>query len=138
MIQARIWGGAAMNQTAKDAAGKNVLVVEDEIMIRLLLEDMLGDLGYNIAAAVGRVDDAVKVARTGEFDVAILDVNLNGQTVSPVAEILEARGLPFVFATGYGERGLPERFSNRPTLQKPFQQENLGRILTQAFENLPA
>jgi len=138
MIQARIRGGAAMNQTAKDAAGKNVLVVEDEIMIRLLLEDMLGDLGYNIAAAVGRVDDAVKVARTGEFDVAILDVNLNGQTVSPVAEILEARGLPFVFATGYGERGLPERFSNRPTLQKPFQQENLGRILTQAFENLPA
>ena len=127
-----------MNQTAKDAAGKNVLVVEDEIMIRLLLEDMLGDLGYNIAAAVGRVDDAVKVARTGEFDVAILDVNLNGQTVSPVAEILEARGLPFVFATGYGERGLPERFSNRLTLQKPFQQENLGRILTQAFENMPA
>lgn len=127
-----------MNQTARDAAGKNVLVVEDEIMIRLLLEDMLGDLGYNIAAAVGRVDDAVKVARTGEFDVAILDVNLNGQTVSPVAEILEARGLPFVFATGYGERGLPERFSNRPTLQKPFQQENLGRILTQAFDNMPA
>lgn len=127
-----------MNQTAKDAAGKNVLVVEDEIMIRLLLEDMLGDLGYNIAAAVGRVDDAVKVARTGEFDVAILDVNLNGQTVSPVAEILEARGLPFVFATGYGERGLPERFSNRLTLQKPFQQENLGRILTRAFENMPA
>jgi CheY-like chemotaxis protein len=138
MIQARIRGGAVMNQTAKDAAEKYVLVVEDEIMIRLLLEDMLADLGYNIAAAVGRVDDAVKVARTGEFDVAILDVNLNGQTVSPVAEILEARGLPFVFATGYGERGLPERFSNRPTLQKPFQQENLGRILTQAFESMPA
>jgi CheY-like chemotaxis protein len=119
-------------------AGKNILVVEDEIMIRLLLEDMLGDLGYTIAAAVGRIDDAVKVAKTGEFDVAILDVNLNGQTVSPVAEILEQRGLPFVFATGYGERGLPERFSNRPTLQKPFQQENLGRILSQAFESTPA
>jgi CheY-like chemotaxis protein len=127
-----------MDQTANDAAGKHVLVVEDEIMIRLLLEDMLGDLGYTIAAAVGRIDDAVKLAKTGEFDVAILDVNLNGQTVSPVAEILEARGLPFVFATGYGERGLPERFSNRPTLQKPFQQENLGRILSQAFENMPA
>ena len=127
-----------MNQTASEAAGKNVLVVEDEIMIRLLLEDMLGELGYTIAAAVGRIDDAVKLAKTGEFDVAILDVNLNGQTVSPVAEILEARGLPFVFATGYGERGLPERFSNRPTLQKPFQQENLGRILCQAFENMPA
>jgi CheY-like chemotaxis protein len=127
-----------MGQTANAATGKNVLVVEDEIMIRLLLEDMLGDLGYTIAAAVGRIDDAVKVAKTGEYDVAILDVNLNGQTVSPVAEIIEARGLPFIFATGYGERGLPERFNNRPTLQKPFQQENLGRMLSQAFENMPA
>ena len=127
-----------MGQTANAATGKNVLVVEDEIMIRLLLEDMLGDLGYTIAAAVGRIDDAVKVAKTGEYDVAILDVNLNGHTVSPVAEIIEARGLPFIFATGYGERGLPERFNNRPTLQKPFQQENLGRMLSQAFENMPA
>jgi CheY-like chemotaxis protein len=127
-----------MGQTANAATGKNVLVVEDEIMIRLLLEDMLGDLGYTIAAAVGRIDDAVKVAKTGQYDVAILDVNLNGQTVSPVAEIIEARGLPFIFATGYGERGLPERFTNRPTLQKPFQQENLGRMLSQAFENMPA
>ena len=127
-----------MGQAANAATRKNVLVVEDEIMIRLLLEDMLGELGYTIAAAVGRIDDAVKVAKTGEFDVAILDVNLNGQTVSPVAEVLEARGVPFIFATGYGERGLPERFSNRPTLQKPFQQENLGRMLSQAFENMPA
>lgn len=127
-----------MGQMANAATGKNVLVVEDEIMIRLLLEDMLADLGYTIAAAVGRIDDAVKVAKTAAFDVAILDVNLNGQTVSPVAEIIEGRGLPFIFATGYGERGLPERFNNRPTLQKPFQQENLGRMLSQAFENMPA
>ena len=132
------YGTLPMGQAANAATRKNVLVVEDEIMIRLLLEDMLGELGYTIAAAVGRIDDAVKVAKTGEFDVAILDVNLNGQTVSPVAEVLEARGVPFIFATGYGERGLPERFSNRPTLQKPFQQENLGRMLSQAFENLPA
>lgn len=117
---------------------KNILVVEDEIMIRMLLEDMLGDLGYTIAGAVGRIDDAIKLARTGEFDMAILDVNLNGQTVSPVAEILEERGLPFVFATGYGERGLPERFMNRLTLQKPFQQENLSKILSQAFERAAA
>ncbi|NVO13757.1 MAG: response regulator [Rhodoplanes sp.] len=120
------------------AESKNILVVEDEIMIRMLLEDMLGDLGYTIAGAVGRIEDAIKLARTGEFDMAILDVNLNGQTVSPVAEILEARGLPFVFATGYGERGLPERFMNRPTLQKPFQQENLGKILSLAFERAAA
>ncbi|MEZ5789056.1 MAG: response regulator [Xanthobacteraceae bacterium] len=120
------------------AAGKTILVVEDEIMIRLLLEDMLSDLGYTIAAAVGRIEEAVKVAKTGTFDVAILDVNLNGQSVSPVAEVLEERGVPFVFATGYGERGLPPRFTSKPTLQKPFQQENLGRILSQAFEKAAA
>lgn len=123
---------------ASDAAGKTILVVEDEIMIRLLLEDMLSDLGYTIAAAVGRIEEAVKVAKTGTFDVAILDVNLNGQSVSPVAEVLEERGVPFVFATGYGERGLPPRFAAKPTLQKPFQQENLGRILLQAFEKAAA
>ncbi|RAI45688.1 response regulator [Rhodoplanes roseus] len=127
-----------MDQANGAAESKNILVVEDEIMIRMLLEDMLGDLGYTIAGAVGRIDDAVKLAKTGEFDMAILDVNLNGQTVSPVAEILEERGLPFVFATGYGERGLPERFMNRPTLQKPFQQENLSKILSQAFDRATA
>ncbi|MFD2180821.1 response regulator [Rhodoplanes azumiensis] len=123
-----------MDKADAAADSKNILVVEDEIMIRMLLEDMLGDLGYTVAGAVGRIDDAIKLARTGDFDMAILDVNLAGQTVSPVAEILEERGLPFVFATGYGERGLPEKFMNRPTLQKPFQQDNLGKILAQAFE----
>ncbi|MDC7789885.1 response regulator [Rhodoplanes sp. TEM] len=123
-----------MDKADGAADSKNILVVEDEIMIRMLLEDMLGDLGYTIAGAVGRIDDAVKLAKAGAFDLAILDVNLNGQTVSPVAEILEERGVPFVFATGYGERGLPEKFMNRPTLQKPFQQENLSRILSQAFD----
>lgn len=123
-----------MDKAGAAADSKNILVVEDEIMIRMLLEDMLGDLGYTVAGAVGRIDDAIKLARTGDFDMAILDVNLAGQTVSPVAEILEERGLPFVFATGYGERGLPEKFMNRPTLQKPFQQDNLSKILSQAFE----
>ncbi len=120
------------SQNGVPSKGK-VLVVEDEIMIRMLLEDMLSDLGYTVAGAVGRIDEAVKLAKGGEFDLAILDVNLNGQTVSPVAEILAERGLPFVFATGYGERGLPERFRDRPTVQKPFEQEMLSRVLARVF-----
>ena len=133
------WTNTTATTTATTVASKgNILVVEDEIMIRMLLEDMLGDLGYTVTGAVGRIDDAVKLAESGNFDMAILDVNLNGQTVSPVAEILAQRGMPFVFATGYGERGLPERFHDRPTLQKPFQQENLSRILTQAFDRAVA
>ncbi|MDQ2080627.1 response regulator [Xanthobacteraceae bacterium Astr-EGSB] len=107
----------------------HVLVVEDELMIRMLLEDMLTDSGYEVVASAGRLDDALQFAREADFDLAILDVNLAGQSVAPVAEILEQRGLPFVFATGYGERGLPEEHRGKPTLQKPFQQENLTHIL---------
>ena len=109
---------------------RNILVVEDELMIRVLLEDMLTDLGYRIVAAVARIEDAIKAATDVDIDVAILDVNLNGHSVSPVADILASRGLPFVFATGYGEHGLPERHRNRPTLQKPFQQDGLEQILS--------
>jgi CheY-like chemotaxis protein len=106
-----------------------VFVVEDEVMIRMLLEDMLADLGYEIAASAGGLEEAVGLARNADFDVAILDVNLNGSAVYPVAEILSARGVPFVFSTGYGERGMPEPYRDRPTLQKPFQLENLDRAL---------
>jgi CheY-like chemotaxis protein len=112
--------------------GKRVLVVEDELMIRMLLQDMLTDLGYTLAGEAGRIDEAMALARDGEFDVAILDVNLNGQPISPVVEILVARGLPFVFATGYGQRGVPEPYRQRPTLQKPFQADALAQEIEAA------
>ena len=98
-----------------------VLVVEDEYLIRMLLEDMLADLGYAIAKAVGTIAEASQVAATGAFDVAILDVNVDGEEIYPVADILAQRGLPFVFVTGYGERSLTEPYHDRPALQKPFQ-----------------
>jgi CheY-like chemotaxis protein len=122
--------------TAEQSAQKTprrVLVVEDEILIGMLLEDMLSDLGYEIAATASRVDEAAAFAKDAQFDAAILDVNLNGQDVYPVAAILAGRGIPFVFATGYGERGLPHAFQDRPTLQKPFQQETLERQLAGLF-----
>ena len=106
-----------------------VLVVEDEYLIRMLLEDMLGDLGYSVAAAVGSIAEAREFASTGEFNAAILDVNLDGQEIFPVADILAERNLPFVFVTGYGERSLPERYRDRPALQKPFQAEQLDSAL---------
>jgi len=106
-----------------------VLVVEDEYLIRMLLEDMLADLGYAVAAAVGSIAEARAHAADGDFSAAILDVNLEGQEIFPVADILAARRLPFVFVTGYGERSLPERYRDRPALQKPFQAEQLGSAL---------
>jgi CheY-like chemotaxis protein len=117
------------DQASSAPAQRRVLVVEDEIMIRMLLEDMLADLGYGVAASAGGLDEAIALARESDFDVAILDVNLNGHAVYPVAEVLDQRGVPFVFSTGYGERGLPEAYRNRPTLQKPFQLENLDKAL---------
>jgi CheY-like chemotaxis protein len=112
---------------------KRVFVVEDEVMIRMLLEDMLTELGCTIAAAAARLDEAVELAKTAAFDVAILDVNLNGQPILPVADLLASRGMPFVFATGYGEHGLPDAHRERPMLKKPFQLESLRRTLETAL-----
>lgn len=109
---------------------KRILVVEDEYLIRMLLEDMLTDLGYEIAGAVGTIAEASELASSADIHCAILDVNLAGQEVYPVAAILAKRGLPFVFVTGYGEGSLADPYRDRPTLQKPFQAEQLQKALS--------
>jgi CheY-like chemotaxis protein len=117
------------------SAGRRVLVVEDDVMIRMLIEDMLTDLGFAVAAQAAKVTDALAAAQSADIDVAILDVNLSGETTGPVAEALAARGTPFVFATGYGEHTLPEQFRDRPLLKKPFQIDGLKRMLDTALAN---
>jgi response regulator receiver protein len=113
----------------KPATPARILVVEDESLIRMLLEDMLTDLGHKVVATAASVEAARKLAAAGGFDVAILDVNLEGQEIFPVAEILSERGVPFVFASGYGHSALPEQFRDRLTLQKPFQGAQLEAAL---------
>src|SRR5271165_837819 len=113
---------------------KRILVVEDELMIRMLLEDMLTELGYTITVAATRLDEALDAARNADFDIAILDVNINGEPISPVADALAARRMPFVFATGYGEQGLPDIYRDRPTLKKPFQLDSLKHVLRSALD----
>ena len=122
------------SQQGVDARSKRVLVVEDEMMIRMLLEDMLAELGYAVAATAARIEEAMNAVATGDFDIAILDVNLDGQAVTPVAEVLATRGTPFFFVTGYAEHGLPEHYGNRPMLKKPFQIDSLRRMLDQVLE----
>jgi len=121
-----------MTDEGKTVAGKRVLVVEDEMMIRMLLEGMLTDLGHTVAAEAGGIEEAVALAKKGAFDVAVLDVNLNGHQVTPVAEILLERGVPFIFASGYGQRGVPEAYRAIPTLQKPFQTDALAQAIEPA------
>lgn len=114
--------------------GGSVFLVEDEVMIRMMVADMLEELGYRVAAEAGDVTEAMQLAQTTEFDIAILDVNVNGKVISPVAEVVAQRGRPFIFATGYGAQGLPEEFRDRPTLQKPFQMETLAKVLADALK----
>ena len=106
-----------------------VLIVEDEIVVALFMEDILTEFGYQVAGVIGHLDDAL--AREPDYDLAVLDVHLNGRSVFEFADKLTALGIPFVFATGYGERGIPERHRGRPVLQKPFQPDDLKRALEQ-------
>lgn len=106
-----------------------VLIVEDESLVAMLIEDLLTDLGHTVVAAVGRIDRALHFAETMEIDLAVLDVNLHGERTYPVAEKLAARGIPILFATGYGQAGLDAAWQNRPVLQKPFQPDDLRRAI---------
>jgi DNA-binding response OmpR family regulator len=110
-----------------------VLIVEDEAMIRMMVADMLTDLGFSIAGEAASIADGVQLARSAEYDVALLDVNLNGEIVEPVARAVAERQRPFLFVSGYGTAGLPDAFRNHPALQKPFKMEALAAALDQAL-----
>jgi CheY-like chemotaxis protein len=116
-------GGEAMN-----SSGRRVLVVEDEVMVSWLLEDMLVDLGYEIVGPAARVNQALAMVEAEAIDLAILDVNLNGEKSYPVADALTARGVPFAFSTGYNN--LPVCYRDFPMLQKPYDMAALAAVLS--------
>ena len=118
--------------------GGSVFLVEDETMIRMMVAEMLVDLGYRIAGEAGDVDEALRLIETLDFDIALLDVNVNGKVVTPVARAIVARNRPFIFATGYGSSGLPEEYRDRPALQKPFQLETLARMIDSTLKDAAA
>ena len=118
--------------------GSLVFLVEDEVMIRMMVADMLEELGYHVAAEAGEINEAIRLVQCTEFDIAILDVNVNGKVITPVAELIKARTRPFIFATGYGSSGLPEQYRDRPALQKPFQLETLARVMDSTLRGATA
>jgi CheY-like chemotaxis protein len=117
-----------MTDTA-NLAGLRVLVVEDEMMVSMLIEDMLTDLGCLVVGPASRLDEAVELAKTSELDCAVLDVNLGGQPIFPLADLLRERGKPFAFATGYGDAGIRDVDKGTSVLQKPFREGDLARVL---------
>jgi CheY-like chemotaxis protein len=110
--------------------GRRVLVVEDEMLILMMTEDMLADLGCESIVAAATVDEALALIDGKALDAALLDMNLDGSKTHPVADALAARGVPFVFVTGYGGPDIRECDRDRPLLKKPFEFERLVEILT--------
>ena len=107
----------------------SIFLVEDEALIRMMLADMVEELGHRVVAEAGNIRDGVALAGMAAFDFAILDINIGGYSISPVAEILAERGLPFFFVSGYGAAGRPEAYSDRPVLQKPLLMAKLGEAI---------
>src|SRR5690348_3136828 len=121
--------GLPANHTPMRLLAPRVLVVEDEMTVAMLIEDMVAELAYDVAAVVPRLEDAMRLLDSDTFDLAMLDVHLNGKTVFPFAAELQARDIPFLFATAYGIRGIPEEFRSYQVLQKPFGPVELRRAL---------
>ena len=110
---------------AGSPAGCRILVVEDEMMIALLIEETLQELGCVVVGPVSTLEAALLLAREATLDGAILDVTIRGGAIYPVAERLRERGIPFVLASGYGDWALPQAVQDQPRLTKPFTPRDL-------------
>lgn len=110
-----------------------VLVVEDEAGVALLLESMLDEIGCEVVACVARLAIGLELARSAAIDLAVLDINLAGEAVFPLADQLVERGIPFIFCTGYGSSTLPADLQDRPVLTKPFTLDRLERAIEAAM-----
>ena len=108
--------------------------MEDEVLVSMLIEDILMDFGCVVVGPAAKVDQALALAQSEEIDVAILDVNIGGTRVFPVADLLAARGVPFIFASGYGDLALATEHQGRPVIQKPFSADAIGGILLEAMK----
>ena len=110
--------------------------VEDEALIRMMLVEMIEDLGHKVIGAAGRIDEGRSLADTLEYDLAILDINLQGFNVQPIAEAVRRRGRPLFFLSGYGPDGVPIGFEGTPVLNKPCTHDRLKRMIDAVMSNL--
>ena len=118
---------------SRDEQARRVLLVEDDGLVAMLVEDMLDELGFAFAGNPGSVAEGLAAVAAGGFDAAILDINLGGERVFPVADALIAAGLPFLFSSGYGAADIPEAYRRWPIAAKPFRLDDLETALTSAL-----
>ncbi len=114
---------------SRSAELRRALVVEDEIMVAMYVEDLLTELGFEVAGLATAFEQALPLAREGEFDFAVLDINLAGQVSFPIADVLRERGIPFLFASGYGSKGVSEDYKDAIRIQKPFASRDLAHAI---------
>lgn len=119
--------------TAAGLQGLKILVVEDTFAMALALQATLDAVGCAVVGPVGRLEQALPLAQAHRLDGAILDVNLGGESVFPLARELAARGVPMIFTTGYEREVLPDAFRDSPRLEKPFDMERLLVLMRRAF-----
>jgi two-component sensor histidine kinase/DNA-binding response OmpR family regulator len=122
---------------ARPIASCRVMIVEDEALVALVLADQLADMGVSVIGPCGSVAEARSAAAENDLDAAILDVNLGGELVYPVADLLSARGIPFIFVTGYGHESIDKKFSYAPVLEKPVEHALLAEMLSRSLESVP-
>ena len=112
---------------------RSILIVEDEPLIAMMLEDFLESMGHRISGTCDTVEQALAQAQQGGFDLAILDVNLKGESVWPVAAELRRQGTPFVLASGGHVEPPPAEFTNAPMIEKPFTIDRVTPIIEAAL-----
>ena len=117
---------------------KRIMLVEDEALVGMMMRDMLNDLGYFVVGPFCSVPEARSVLESQNFDCAILDLNLSGEMVYPIAELLQSRQIPFMFATGYGSESIDRRFAHVAVIQKPIAPELLDTIVRTQLDGTPA
>ena len=109
--------------------GLRFMIVDDEVLVALDLEYMLTDLGHSVVETASRVERGMEIAQHSAIDMAILDINVRGVLSFPIAEILRDRGVPVIFASGYGQRGLNNDFRDAHVLTKPFDINGLAHMV---------
>lgn len=119
--------------TASAEPARRVLIIEDEMLIALMLQDMLEEAGFAVAGMAHSLGAGLDLARTADAQLAILDINLNGEESYPIADVLRGRGIPFIFSTGYGLGNAKADVYGVPQLVKPYQQDLLNAAITSAL-----